>query len=105
MFRPRRAQARRMRTTTDLGGLSMFVFRSRFARSIRARPRLFIATIIAALVMWLLPDTIARQVVTRALIAWNTGTCLYLVLATVMMMRSSQARMQRRAQLQDEGRN
>jgi uncharacterized membrane protein len=50
-----------------------------------------------------LPRDIAQQTVTRALIAWNTGTCLYILLAAIMMTRSSEARMHRRAQLQDEG--
>ena len=81
----------------------MFIFRNRLARQIRARPRLFIATMLGALVAWLLPRDIAQQAVTRALIAWNTGTWLYIVLAAIMMIRSSEARMHRRAQLQDEG--
>ncbi len=41
--------------------------------------------------------------VTRALIAWNVGTLLYVALAIVMMVRSSDSRIRQRARLQDEG--
>jgi len=43
------------------------------------------------------------QPVTRALIAWNGGALLYLVLAFTMMARSSINHMRSRARLQDEG--
>jgi uncharacterized membrane protein len=68
-----------------------------------ARPRLFIATAIAIAVGFLLPSAVEAHLVTRLLIAWNTGTCLYVLLAATMMSRSSQQRMRYRAQLQDEG--
>jgi uncharacterized membrane protein len=68
-----------------------------------ARPRLFIATAIAIAVGFLLPSAVEAHLVTRLLIAWNTGACLYVLLAATMMSRSSQQRMRYRAQLQDEG--
>ena len=68
-----------------------------------ARPRLFIATAIAIAVGVLLPSAVEAHLVTRLLIAWNTGACLYVLLAATMMSRSSQQRMRYRAQLQDEG--
>lgn len=77
--------------------------RSAFIRVVRARPRIFIASACAAAVGWLLPVDIASHTVTRLLIAWNAGTCLYVALAAVMMIRSSEHKMRRRAQLQDEG--
>jgi uncharacterized membrane protein len=77
--------------------------RLRVLRVMRARPRLFIATAVAIVVGWALPDSAAHHPVTRALIAWNVGTVLYVLLAAVMMIRSSEQRMRRRAQLQDEG--
>ncbi len=40
---------------------------------------------------------------TRWLIAWNAGTGLYVVLAAIMMIRSSKHHMRHRAQLQDDG--
>jgi uncharacterized membrane protein len=41
--------------------------------------------------------------VTRLLIAWNAGTVLYVILAAIMMIRSSTQKMRYRAQLQDDG--
>jgi len=77
--------------------------RHRFLRLLVARPRLFIAAAIGMAVGLLLPSGIEAHLVTRLLIAWNAGTCLYVVLAAVMMSRSSQQHMRYRAQLQDEG--
>ncbi|MDH6166350.1 putative membrane protein [Variovorax boronicumulans] len=76
--------------------------RHRFLRQMAARPRLFIAAAIAIATGFLLPSVDAH-LVTRLLIAWNTGACLYVLLAAVMMNRSSQKHMRYRAQLQDDG--
>jgi uncharacterized membrane protein len=70
---------------------------------IRARPRLFIAVAAAVAVGFLLPAGLTGYAVTRCLISWNAGTCLYIVLAALMMSRSSVHQMRRRAQVQDEG--
>jgi uncharacterized membrane protein len=77
--------------------------RNRFFRHLSSRPRLFIAAIIAALVGIFLPVSAATHMVTRALIAWNTGAMLYVVLAAAMMLRSSTQSMRHRAQIQDDG--
>ncbi|MGZ5184798.1 MAG: DUF1345 domain-containing protein [Caldimonas sp.] len=77
--------------------------RSRFLRLVHARPRLFIATGLAIVVGLFLPVQWASHPVTRWLVAWNVGTCLYVLLAAVMMIRSSSHHMRHRAQLQDEG--
>jgi uncharacterized membrane protein len=77
--------------------------RIRFIRLVQSRPRLFIATAIAIAVGFLLPMSVARQPVTRWLVAWNTGAGLYVVLAALMMIRSSTHHMRHRAQLQDDG--
>ncbi|MDQ2734492.1 MAG: DUF1345 domain-containing protein [Pseudomonadota bacterium] len=77
--------------------------RNRFVRQLHSRPRLFIATAIAIAVGVLLPESIARQAVTRWLIAWNVGTVLYVILAAIMMIRSSSHHMRHRAQQQDDG--
>ena len=77
--------------------------RNRTLRLVRARPRLFIAAFIALAVSVLLPADVAHQSVTRWLIAWNTGAGLYVVLAAIMMIRSSNNHMRHRAQLQDDG--
>ena len=81
----------------------MSLHRFRIVRVIRARPRLFIAAAVAAVVGWALPYGAASHPVTRALIAWNVGAVLYVLLAAVMMIRSSEQQMRRRAQWQDEG--
>ena len=77
--------------------------RNRFLRQLRSRPRLYIATAIAIAVGMLLPESIARQPVTRWLIAWNVGAGLYVLLAAIMMIRSSSHHMRHRAQQQDDG--
>ena len=77
--------------------------RNRLLRIMRARPRLFIAAAIAIAVGLLLPDSLASHPVTRWLIAWNSGAGLYVTLAAIMMNRSSDHHMRRRAQLQDDG--
>lgn len=77
--------------------------RTRFLRQVRARPRLFIATTVAIVVGSFLPTEVASHLVTRWLIAWNAGTGLYVLLAAIMMIRSSDHHMRHRAQLQDDG--
>jgi uncharacterized membrane protein len=75
----------------------------RIIHPLRTRPRLIIATAVGTAVGALLPMSVAAHPVTRWLIAWNAGTGIYVVLAVVMMVRSSDHRMRRRAQLQDDG--
>jgi uncharacterized membrane protein len=77
--------------------------RLRIVRLVRARPRLFIAVAVAIAVALLLPTSVARQPVTRFLVAWNAGAGLYVLLAAIMMVRSSDHHMRHRAQLQDDG--
>jgi uncharacterized membrane protein len=77
--------------------------RNLIVRQIRARPRLLIAIACAAVTAIVLPADVAAQPITRALVAWNVGTCVFLVLAAVMMARSSHDGMTRRAQREDEG--
>ena len=78
-------------------------YRYPFLRALRARPRLFVATAVAILVATVLPEDVASHAVTRALIAWNAGAGLYVLLAAIMMIRSDSHHMRRRAQLQDDG--
>lgn len=77
--------------------------RSRFLHLVRARPRIFIAFVCALAVGLFVPESIARQPVTRWLLAWNIGTGLYVLLAAIMMIRSSTHHMRQRAQQQDDG--
>lgn len=81
----------------------MTFLRNRMVRQLRARPRLFIATLTAIALGYVLPLNPSSHFVTRLLIAWNIGTVLYVVLAATMMIRSSSHHMHRRAQLQDDG--
>ena len=77
--------------------------RNRFLRLMRARPWLFVATAVAVAVGIVLPAEWASHAVARLLIAWNSGTCLYVILAAIMMARSSDRHMRHRAQIQDDG--
>jgi uncharacterized membrane protein len=77
--------------------------RSPIFRLLRARPRIFIAAAVGLLVSVFMPLQLASHMVTRMLVGWNVGTVLYVVLAAVMMARSSHQHMRQRAQLQDDG--
>jgi uncharacterized membrane protein len=68
----------------------------------RSRPRVFICAAVGILVDMFLPMDVASHEVTRLLVAWNVATLLYVFLAAIMMLRSSQHQIRRRAQLQDE---
>lgn len=73
-------------------------------RLVLARPRLLICFAIGLATFLLLPESVARQVITRSIIGWNVGACLYLVLAARMMFWSTHERMRVRAVQHDEGR-
>jgi len=77
--------------------------RNRVLRLIRTRPRIIIAAAVGLLVYFLLPQDVASHTVTRALIGWNTGAFLYVLLAGIMMTRTSSQGLRHRAQLQDDG--
>src|SRR5262245_27266662 len=68
---------------------------------IRYRPRLAIAVAAGALSLLFLPDHLPRT--TRGLIAWDLGVGLYLVLALIMMLRSTVDRVRWRASIEDDG--
>ena len=88
---------------TAVGARHKLWRRNHFFRQVRARPRLFIAVLVLLLVGFFLPVRIAHESVTRWLLAWNVAAGLYVLLAAVMMGRSSSHRMRHRAQLQDDG--
>jgi uncharacterized membrane protein len=69
----------------------------------RSRPRLGIAASVAIIFGVLFPARMVTYPVTRWLIAWNIGTLLYVAMAAVMMSRSSESQMRRRALQQDDG--
>jgi uncharacterized membrane protein len=65
----------------------------------RLRPRLLGAAITACLVFAVLPDAWALN--SRLLIAWDVGVACFLALAWIMAARSSPAKMQEQAALED----
>jgi len=73
-------------------------------RLLLSRPRLLICTVIGLAIVGMLPPSLARQSITRAIIGWNLGAGLYLVLALRMMFWSTHERMRTRALQHDEGR-
>ncbi len=79
-------------------------YRSRLLRLIAARPRLFSCALIGVATALFLPPSLALHTLTRFIIGWNVGVCLYLVLAGHMMFWSSHETMRNRALLEDEGR-
>lgn len=73
-------------------------------RVLLARPRLVTSAILGSLTALLLPQALVQHDITRAIVGWNVGACLYLALAGHMMFSSTHERMKRRAQQEDEGR-
>jgi uncharacterized membrane protein len=73
-------------------------------RQLFLRPRLFICVAAGVLVGFLVPERLVSDAVSRGLLGWNAGALLYVVLAGLMMARSSVDDMNRRAQYQDDGR-
>ncbi len=79
-------------------------FRNHFVvRNIHARPRLVMSALIGIAIAIFLPTSLALHQVTRLIIGWNAGACLYILLAGIMMGRSTPDKMQRRARAQDDG--
>lgn len=73
-------------------------------RVLLARARLAFCFAVGVATASLLPESFAHQLTTRAIIGWNVGACLYLILAAKMMFWSSHERMRQRAAEHDEGR-
>lgn len=73
-------------------------------RMLLSRPRLLISFFVGVATILLLPEALAQQQITRLIIGWNAGACLYLVLAARMMFWSSHERMRTRASQESEGR-
>jgi uncharacterized membrane protein len=72
-----------------------------FWRHIRVRPRLAVSTLVGIVAAIVLPHRLSGS--TRALVAWDIGTGLYLALAWALMFRGSVERVRREAKLQDDG--
>jgi uncharacterized membrane protein len=72
-------------------------------RLLVARPRLLSSVAVGFATALLLPESVSQLAVTRAIIGWNVGAILYLVLAMRMMFWSTHEGMRARALQQDEG--
>jgi len=72
-------------------------------RFFMARPQLLFSLAVGIATTVLLPHESVPRVMTRAIIGWNMGAGVYLVLAMYMMFWSSHDRMRHRAQQHDEG--
>jgi uncharacterized membrane protein len=72
-------------------------------RVIRARPRLFSSAALGLVVAAGLAVTTTCRLETRALVGWDVGVAVYLVLAFHMMAVSHVNHIRRRAAMQDEG--
>jgi uncharacterized membrane protein len=68
-----------------------------------ARPRLVLSTVVGILAYHATPVDIVPLNITRAIIAWNIGSVLYLLLAGKMMFFDSHERMRLRAVKHDPG--
>ena len=74
---------------------------TRLWNQFHVRPRLATSALIGAMVFFFLPS--AYQPTTRALMAWDLGACLYLMLAWLMISSTSVEQMRWRARVQDDG--
>lgn len=75
----------------------------------QARPRLVLVSVFGTFLYFALPLSLATRDLairdaTRFLLSWNAAVCLYLLLAGVMMARSSSEKIRLRSLHQDEGR-
>jgi uncharacterized membrane protein len=78
-------------------------YRPTFIRLVLSRPRLFSSILVGFLIIFLLPKSLALHEVTRAIVGWNVGAFLYLVLAARMMFWTTREKMRARAIAQDDG--
>ena len=68
---------------------------------VRARPRLLISVLVGVLAALVVPDI--DSLVTRALLGWNVGVWLYLVLIGQMMLRADHGKLRKIAVAHAEG--
>ena len=74
-----------------------------FIGFILTRPRLFISIFSGILFALFLPDNLALHKITCAIIGWNVGAFLYLILAARMMFWTTNEKIRTRAVAQDDG--
>jgi uncharacterized membrane protein len=69
-------------------------------RHFRARPRLFVSIAVGLLVTFLMPGHLGSTL--RAVVGWDSGAAIFLILIIAMAVRATPASMRRRAALEDE---
>jgi uncharacterized membrane protein len=74
----------------------------RFARVLRARPKLFLSVILGLVVIAALPAE--WRFATRALVGWDVGIGFYLAIVYSTMVSSEISHIRMRAAIEDEGR-
>lgn len=74
---------------------------ARLWHQLRARPRLASSILLSACLFAGLPHSL--DLTTRALVTWDVGAGLYLMLGWIMMNRSSEEHLRWRARIQDDG--
>ena len=72
-------------------------------RMVSARPRLFSSILFGILIAVFLPKSLALHFITRAIIGWNAGAWLYLILAARMMFWTTHEKIRVRAIEHDDG--
>jgi len=77
--------------------------RPRLVRMVRTRPRLFLSGLLGLVVIAGLFAATDWRAATKLLVGWDIGVGFYLVLAIILMARSTVHRLRRRAAHQDEG--
>ncbi|HUX63825.1 DUF1345 domain-containing protein [Sulfuricella sp.] len=78
-------------------------YRPVFVRIILSRPRLFSSILVGVLIVLFIPRSLALHEITRAIVGWNVGAWLYLMLAARMMFWTTRERMRVRSIEQDDG--
>lgn len=76
----------------------------RLIRFFAARPRLFSSVLFGIAVAVVEPTSLAPHGLTRLIVGWNAGACLYLLLAWHMVAGSTHESIRLRAMREDEGR-
>jgi uncharacterized membrane protein len=72
-------------------------------RIVSSRPRLFSSILFGILIAVFMPKFLALHFITRAIIGWNAGAWLYLILATRMMFWTTHEKIRVRAIEHDDG--
>jgi hypothetical protein len=75
-----------------------------WVRGLLVRPRLVFSVAFGIVVALTMPDTLGLHPLTRIILGWNAGAWVYLVLALLLMFRSTHESMRSRAIAEDDGR-